>query len=75
MTQHTKWSEIDLGHLDDRELLILAVQRINDLASHVEAQNGRIRKLEAWRDQAVGGLIVASMVVSALVSLALKLLQ
>ena len=74
MTQHT-WSEIDLGQLDSRELLIIAVQRINDLANHVETQNGRIRKLEAWRDQAVGALIVASMVVSALVSLALKLLQ
>lgn len=73
MTGHV-WHDIDLGDCSERELLLLAVQRINDLASHVEAQNGRIRKMEAWRDQAVGALIVASMLVSALVSLAIKLL-
>lgn len=65
MTQHTQWSDIDLGRLADRDLLILAVQRLNDLASHVEMQNGRIRKLEQYRDQAIGALLIISMLVSA----------
>ena len=74
MTQHTKWGEIDLGQCSERELLLLAVQRLNDLASHVEAQNGRIRKLEAWRDQAIGVLIVVSILVSAAISIGSRLI-
>ena len=75
MTGHTAhWAEIDLGQCSERELLLLAVQRINDLANHVEAQNGRIHKLEAWRDSALGAVAVISIVVSALVALAIKLL-
>ena len=46
MTGHV-WHDIDLGDCSERELLLLAVQRINDLASHVEAQNGAIWVLEA----------------------------
>lgn len=73
MTGHTRWAEIDLGQCSERELLLLAVQRINDLANHVEVQNGRIRKLEAWRDSALGAVAVTSIIVSALVALAIKL--
>lgn len=64
-------SDIDLGQLSDRELLVLAVTHVNELASHVATQNGRVSKLEAWRNQAVGVLLVVSILASAAVSWAI----
>lgn len=65
MTRHVHWEEIDLGRCSDRELLVLAVQRLNDLANHVEQQNGRVRALESYRDRAIGALVIVSILVSA----------
>jgi hypothetical protein len=67
----SKWSDIELGKLNERELLLLTAQRVNDIAEHVSAQNGRVCKLEQWRDKAIGALLIVSIVVSTAISLAI----
>jgi len=64
-------NRIDLGTLSDRELLLLAVQQLNDLCSMVQVQNERIGKLEAWRDKAAGVLLVLMIGVPATVATAI----
>lgn len=49
-------SRIDLEAKSDRELLILAVERLNLVCAQVQQQNGRIRSLEDWRNWMTGGM-------------------
>ena len=37
-------SNLDIHAQSDRELLLLAVQKLNDIDDQVRAQNGRVRK-------------------------------
>lgn len=62
---------IQLEHLSDRELLVLAVQAINQLklelaemATDLKVQNGRIRSLESWRNVLTGGMAVLMFLLS-----------
>lgn len=64
-------NEIDLGQLSDRELLLLTAQHVNELATHVATQNGRIGKLEAWRNQAAGVLLILGVLLPIVVSWAI----
>lgn len=76
MSEHIKhWEPVDLATKSEREMLVLTVQRLNDIASHLELMNGsiastkcRIGVLESWRDKATGALAVLMLVVPALVS-------
>lgn len=63
-----RMADLDLGELSDRELLLLTAQHVNELCGHVDRQNGRISKLEQWRNQAIGALAVLTVLVSAAVS-------
>ena len=56
-------SRIDLEAKTDRELLILAVERLNVVCAQVQQQNGRIRKLEDWRNWMTGGMALLSLIV------------
>lgn len=53
--------EIDMSAaetMDEKALLILLVQNTNALCMKIDAQNGRIGKLEEWRAWLTGGLAV-----------------
>jgi len=63
-----KLNKIELGALSDRELLLLAVQQLNELCGMVQVQNGRIGKLEAWRDKAAGVLLILMIGIPATVA-------
>lgn len=63
-----RMSSIDLGNMTDRELLLLTAQHVNELCTHAAAQNGRIDKLEEWRNQAIGVGIVLGVAIPAAVS-------
>ncbi len=56
-------TQIDLAVKSDRELLILSVQTVNELCTHVKVQNGRIRKLEDWRNWMTGGMALLMVLV------------
>lgn len=49
-------TKITLDHLSDRELLVLTAQGVNETRAQLTKQNGRIRKLEDWRNVLAGGL-------------------
>jgi hypothetical protein len=55
--------EFDLNAKTDRELLLLVAQRTNDLCGRVDAQNGRVRKLEDWRNYLAGAIAVLTFLV------------
>ena len=59
---------VDLSGLTDRELLLLTAQHVNELCTHVGVQDGRVGKLEEWRNQAVGVGIVLGVGVPAVVA-------
>lgn len=54
---------IDTNNKTDRELLILLVDHMNDLTRLASLQNGRVSRLESWRDRILGaiGLLVFSL--------------
>ncbi len=52
---------IELEAKTDRELLILNVQTTNELCEHVKTQNGRIRRLEDWRNWMTGGMALLTL--------------
>lgn len=75
-----QWSEIDLGRLSDRELLLRVAVRVNDLCEHVARQNGRLGKseerleiLEGWRNRTLGVLAVITAAISVAISVAVAL--
>lgn len=55
--------EIKLEKLSDRELLILAVQGLNESGTTLNQHGTRIRKLEDWRNVLAGGLCVVTFLV------------
>ena len=63
-----RMSSIDLGNMTDRELLLLTAQHVNELCTHAALQNGRLAKLEEWRNQAIGVRIVLGVAIPAAVS-------
>lgn len=63
-------TDIALHDLNDRELLILAVQGVNETREHLRRQNGRIAMLEAWRNLLAGGLAVILALIPIAIALA-----
>jgi hypothetical protein len=59
-------TRIELEAKTDRELLMLAVERLNTVCAQVQLQNGRVRSLEDWRNVMVGGLTLLCLMVTLL---------
>lgn len=55
--------KIELRDLSDRDLLVLAVQKINSMCVLCEKHNGRLRELETWRWYFSGAIAVVAFVI------------
>lgn len=66
--------ELELEHKTDREILVLLVDRVNAISVRIDRQNGRVDRLEGWRDKIVGGLGVLVLAITVGVPLAVKIL-
>lgn len=71
MPEQTR-TNIDLGDLSERDMLVLLVKGQNDMALLIDRMNSRVDKLEAWRDKAVAITALAVIVIPVGVSLILK---
>ncbi len=68
-------TEIDLANKTDREILVLLVQCVNGVNERLDTQNGRVRKLEDWRNGIVGALGILSLLfVAVVVPVAIKVM-
>jgi hypothetical protein len=66
--------QIPLHNLSDRELLLLAVQRLNEVAADSRAAKRRLDDLEEWRDRALGVLALAGLLIPVVVTVAIKVM-
>jgi len=62
--------QLRLEAKSDRELLVMAVERLNSLCLAVGVQNGRLRKLEDWRNYLAGGMTVIVFLIPTILWLA-----
>ena len=53
---------------DRDELIIRIDERVKDLVDHVDRQNGRLGKLEAYHNKSIGFILLGAAVVSFLVN-------
>jgi hypothetical protein len=65
-------TNIDLGDLSERDMLVLLVKGQNDMALLIDRMNSRVDRLESWRDKAVAITALAVIVIPVGVTLIFK---